>query len=119
MEPSDSNLIAVKEYFKLDSVAGTGNELSKIKNILTFIHNKIKHDGQHGNPKHLNSIALAEACKDGSRGLNCRGLATVLNECYLAMGFKSRFITCMPKNTSVIVTLLMLFILKLWINGYG
>ena len=98
MEPSDSNLIGVKEYFKLDSVAGTGDELSKIKNILTFIHNKIKHDGQHNNPEHLNSIALAEACKDGSRGLNCRGLATVLNECYLAMGFKSRFITCMPKK---------------------
>ena len=98
MEPSDSNLIAVKEYFKLDSVAGTGDELSKIKNILTFIHNRIKHDGQHNNPEHLNSIALAEACKDGSRGLNCRGLATVLNECYLAMGFKSRFITCMPKK---------------------
>ena len=98
MEPSDSNLIGVKEYFKLDSVAGTGDEFSKIKNILTFIHNKIKHDGQHNNPEHLNSIALAEACKDGSRGLNCRGLATVLNECYLAMGFKSRFITCMPKK---------------------
>lgn len=45
----------------------------------------------------MNAIYMAEACKDGSRGLNCRGLATVLNECYLAMGFKSRFVTCMPK----------------------
>lgn len=24
-------------------------------------------------------------------------MAQMLNECYLAMGFKSRFITCMPK----------------------
>lgn len=98
MNPNDSSLIQVRQYFKLDSVAGTGDEISKIKRLLTFIHNKIKHDGQHANPEHLNSIALAEACKDGSRGLNCRGLATVLNECYLAMGFKSRFVTCMPKK---------------------
>lgn len=98
MEPNDSNLIRVRQYFRLDSVAGQGDELSQIKNILTYVHNLIKHDGQHNNPKHLNSIAMAEACKDGSRGLNCRGLATVLNECYLAMGFKSRFLTCMPKK---------------------
>lgn len=95
---SDSNLIKVRQYFKLDSVAGNGDEISKIKKLLTFVHNKIMHDGQHGNPKQLNAIAMAEACKDGSRGLNCRGLATVLNECYLAMGFKSRFLTCMPKK---------------------
>lgn len=95
--PNDSNLVRVRQYFQLDSVAGAGDEISKIKNILTYVHNKIKHDGSHGNPESANAIGLAEACKDGSRGLNCRGLATVLNECYLAMGFKSRFITCMPK----------------------
>ena len=98
MNSNDSNLVRVRHYFKLDSVAGAGNEIEKIKNILTYIHNKIRHDGQHGNPDEMTSIAMAEACKDGSRGLNCRGLATVLNECYLAMGFKSRFITCMPKK---------------------
>lgn len=95
--PNDRDLVRVREYFKLDSVAGAGDELSKIQRILTYIHDKILHDGSHGNPKMMNAIALAEACKDGSRGLNCRGLATVLNECYLAMGFRSRFVTCMPK----------------------
>jgi hypothetical protein len=38
-------------------------------------------------------------CKRDNRGLNCRGLATVLNECYLAIGIKSRFVTCMPKDS--------------------
>lgn len=95
--PNDSNLVRVRQYFKLDSVAGAGDEISKIKNILTYIHNKIRHDGQHDNPDEYNAISLAEACKDGSHGLNCRGLATVLNECYLAMGIKSRFVTCLPK----------------------
>lgn len=98
MNPNDSNLVRVRRYFKLDSVAGAGDEISKIKNILTYIHNLIRHDGNNANPRPMNAIALAEACKDGSRGLNCRGLATVLNECYLAMGWKSRFVTCMPKK---------------------
>lgn len=53
---------------------------------------------QYGNPAGgANAINYAEACKDGSRGLNCRGLATVLNECYLSLGIPSRVITCMPR----------------------
>lgn len=95
---NDYNLKRVKEYFKLDSVVGTGDEISKIKNVLTYIHNLIKHDGLHNNPDHLNAIDLAEACKNGNRGLNCRGLAIVLNECYLSIGIPSRYVTCMPKE---------------------
>lgn len=95
----DPNLLRVRKYFRLDSVAVAGNELATIKSILTYIHNKIRHDGQNGNPTDgANSINYAEACKDGSRGLNCRGLATVLNECYLSMGIPSRVITCLPKT---------------------
>ena len=97
--PDDPNLVRVRQYFRLDSVAGTGDEVSKIKNVLTYIHNKILHDGQHPNPSgEQNSINMAEACKDGSRGLNCRGLVTVLNECYLSLGIPSRVVTCMPKT---------------------
>lgn len=96
--PDDRHLAEVRQYFRLDSVAGSGDELSQIKNILTYIHNRIKHDGQHENPEGSDIIRWAEACKDGSRGLNCGGLANVLNECYLAMGFQSRFITCLPKK---------------------
>ena len=95
----EPDLKRVRDYFQLDSVAVPGDELATIKRILTYIHDKIRHDGQNGNPKGgNNSINFAEACKDGSCGLNCRGLATVLNECYLSMGIPSRVITCMPKT---------------------
>lgn len=95
---ADSNLQRVKDYFNLEKVAGNGDEISKIKKIMTYVHKLIKHDGSHGNPEHINAIDMAEACKDGSRGLNCRGLAILLNECYLAMGIPSRYVTCMPKD---------------------
>lgn len=94
----DPDLVRVRQYFRLDSLATAGDELATIKNILTYIHNRIRHDGQYGNPAGgANAINYAEACKDGSRGLNCRGLATVLNECYLSLGIPSRVITCMPR----------------------
>ena len=96
---SNPNLAALRQGMRLDSVAGTGNEISKMLNLLHYIHNMIPHDGNHDNPETKNAMAMIEVCKKSDRGLNCRGLATVLNECYLAMGFKSRFVTCLPKDS--------------------
>lgn len=98
-EKDNSNLVALRKGFKLDSVAGTGNnEVSKILNVLHWIHRIIPHDGNSENPQIKNAMSLLTVCKNDNRGLNCRGLATVLNECYLSLGIKSRFITCLPKD---------------------
>ena len=93
------NLVALREGLKLDSVAGQGTEVSRILNLLHWVHNLIPHDGNHENPTVKNALSMIAECKKGDRGLNCRGLATVLNECYLSLGFKSRFVTCMPKDS--------------------
>lgn len=98
MNPNDSNLVRIREHFNLDSIAGSGNEISKIKNLLYWVHNVVRHDGSSYNPTERNAIAMVELCKKENRGVNCRMLAQILNECYLAMGFKSRFVTCMPKK---------------------
>lgn len=98
MSPNDSNLVRLRQQCNLDSVAGGGDELSKIKNLLTYIHNTIRHDGASMLPfKEKNALAIMKICKQENQGANCRMLATVLNECYLAMGFKSRMVTCLPK----------------------
>ncbi|HTJ14016.1 MAG TPA: transglutaminase domain-containing protein [Dinghuibacter sp.] len=96
---SDPNLAALRKGFNLDSIAGGGNEASQVINLLHWIHDLVPHDGQHNNPAVMNAMSLITVCKRDNRGLNCRGLATVLNECYLAMGFKSRFVTCLPKDS--------------------
>lgn len=98
-DQSNPNLVALRKGFNLDSIAGYGNDVSKILNLLHWIHNLIPHDGNHENPTIKNAISMITQCKKEERGLNCRGLSTVLNECYLSMGFKSRFITCMPKDS--------------------
>jgi transglutaminase-like putative cysteine protease len=96
---NDNNLTALRNGFKLDSIAGEGSEVSKILNLLHWVHNIIPHDGNHENPVVKNSLSMIAECRKDNRGLNCRGLSTVLNECYLSLGIPSRFVTCMPKDS--------------------
>ncbi|RTL14103.1 MAG: transglutaminase domain-containing protein [Flavobacteriaceae bacterium] len=93
------NLQKIRQDLKLDSIAGKGSELSQIFNLLHWVHNLVKHDGSSDNPTLKNAIELINVCKVENRGVNCRMLTTILNECYLSMGIKSRYITCMPKET--------------------
>lgn len=93
------NLVALRKAFNLDSIAGKGTDVLKILNLLYWIHNLVPHDGNHENPVIKNAISMIAECKRDNRGLNCRGLATVLNECYLSLGIKSRIVTCLPKDS--------------------
>lgn len=93
------NLVKIRKDLKLDSIAGEGNEVSQILNLLHWVHNIVRHDGGSDNPTLKNAIDLIKVCQTEKRGINCRMMATILNECYLSMGFKSRYITCMPRET--------------------
>jgi hypothetical protein len=93
------NLVALRKGFNLDSIAGQGSDVLQILNLMHWIHDLIPHDGMNGNPEVKNALSMLEVCKKDKRGLNCRGLAIVLNECYLSMGIKSRIVTCYPKDS--------------------
>ena len=96
---TDENLLRLRKEYNLDSIAGQGNEVSKIINLMYWVHNIVRHDGGSYNPESKNTIDMINICKTENRGVNCRMMAVILNECYLAMGIKSRFVTCMPKET--------------------
>lgn len=96
---SDSLLTATREYFNLDSIAGRGDDISRIKNITVWLHDLIRHDGSSSWPDcHYNAPALYEVCKKENRGLNCRFLAMMLTECLLAEGIPARYLTCQSKE---------------------
>jgi len=96
---NNPELIRVRQDLMLDSIAGQGNEISKILNLMHWVHDVVRHDGNSKNPTQRNAIDLINVCKTANRGVNCRMMATILNECYLSMGIKSRFVTCKPKET--------------------
>ena len=88
----------LKEKYKLDSIAGPGDDVSKLINLMKWVHKTIRHDGNSGEPEDRHADALIELSKKRRIGLNCWMLSTVLNEIYLAMGFKSRIVSCYPKG---------------------
>ena len=93
------NLVALRKGFNLDSIAGQGSDVLQILNLMHWIHDLVPHDGMNGNPEVKNAMSMINVCKKDNRGLNCRGLALVLNECYLSIGIKSRVVTCLPKDS--------------------
>ncbi|HEY4108624.1 transglutaminase domain-containing protein [Puia sp.] len=99
-EPAnDSNLLALRSGLHLDSIAGGGSDVNQVIRLLHWMHDLIPHDGNNANPAVRNAMSLVAVCKRDHRGLNCRGLAIALNECYLALGYRSRYVTCMPKDS--------------------
>ncbi len=99
-ESKDSKCLSmVREYFKLDSVAGQGDELSKILNLLHFAHDNIRHDGSNRAFAEMDAIDLYNYYKTTGKGVNCRQLAISLCEMYLSMGIPARYVTCMPADS--------------------
>ena len=92
-------LVSLRTSFKLDSIASSTSQIVNIITLLNWVHKQIPHNGNCENPKTKNASFLLSTCKSQARGLNCRGLALVLNECYLAMGYKARIVTCYPKDS--------------------
>lgn len=97
---NDSALVALRKNFKLDSVAGFGNETSRLINLLHWVHNTVNHDGQHKSGIiNINANEIVTTAKTKHIGVSCGELATTLNDCYLAMGWKSRKIYCFAKDS--------------------
>jgi hypothetical protein len=96
----DPNLVALRKKFNLDSVAGKGDDASKAINLLHWVHNTVHHDGQHeSGVQFINANEIISVATTKKVGVSCGELATTLNECYLAMGFKSRKVYCFPKDS--------------------
>jgi len=93
-------LVSLRTRYNLDSIAGNGNEISRILNLMHWVHNTIRHNGMKPMLENKDAMSLIEECKNGRKGLDCRGLATILNECYLSLGYKSRIVSCLPKDTN-------------------
>lgn len=95
---NQQNLTEVKTYFKLDSIAGNVDEISKLINVMLYVTNNIKYDGSNWALCEFDAIDFYNYYKTTGKGINCRHKAMMLNEMYLSLGFKSRYITCMPKD---------------------
>lgn len=98
--PEAEKLKRLKERYDLDSIAGNGHDETAVINLMRWVHYQVPHDGSKALPDKRNALSMLKECKHDGMSLNCRGLATILNEVYLAAGYQSRMVTCMPKDTN-------------------
>lgn len=97
--PSDAMLTETRNHFNLDSIAGDGDDISRIKNLLYWVHNNIRHDGGNGFPEGPRNLKnIYSSAKRNSCGYNCRALAISLTEALLAEGIPARYLTCESKK---------------------
>lgn len=94
--PNNNDLSQLRTIYKLDSIAGNNNERDKFIAILNWVHSKISHNGNKEIPDKRDALSLLNDNKE----LDCRGLATILNEAYLALGYPSRVTLCMPRDNT-------------------
>lgn len=96
---TSSALTEVRQRFNLDSIAGNGDDISKIKNLTYWVHDVVRHDGSSYNPRCPKTLAnLVDSCREYNRGVNCRMMAIMLTEALLAEGIPARYLTCQSKN---------------------
>jgi|ERR1035437_2785485 hypothetical protein len=93
-------LLKIREKYKLDSIAGSGDELSKILNLLHWVHNSFVFNGNKELPPYVGVFDLMTKCYNGINTMYCAAFAWVLNDCYSAMGLKSRQVVCLPKDST-------------------
>jgi hypothetical protein len=96
----DEKLKEIRGKYSVDEVAGNGNELSKILNLLDWISTSISHKGNMSEIPALNTIALMDYSyqKGKENGINCSMKATILTEMLLSMGIMSRILSLDPLN---------------------
>lgn len=97
-DSSEKELVRLREEFNLDSVAGKGGEVERIINLMGWAHRIVRHDGQTPMPDVSTITDLIKLCRNENRGVTCGGMANILNQAYLSMGFKSRQMGCFPED---------------------
>lgn len=98
--PTDDSLAALEQRYGLSRIAGDGDEFTRARNLMRWVHRTVRHDGNRPNPAPMLSGVLLAACENGRGTSNCRGLATILNDALLATGFTARHLTCLPADST-------------------
>ena len=98
-QPTDSLLQRTRRMLNVDSIAGQGNDISRMQRIMTWLHDHVRHDGNSEWPKcAYNAPDLYALAQREGRGYNCRFMAIMLCEMYQSVGIPARYLVCVPKD---------------------
>jgi hypothetical protein len=86
----------LRSLFPLDSIAGNGSDLSRMRNLRHWIHSRIRWDGSKENPSGSTVAEDMKACMVQGLTMNCGGLAASYAAVCRAVGLLARQIVCLP-----------------------
>lgn len=93
----DGNLRTLIDEFDLLSVIGESNQWEQVKNMLKWVSDTFIWDGSTMEiPDRKNARTIAEL--GAKNGTNCWLLSVMMAEFLLAIGYKARFVRCLPFN---------------------
>lgn len=89
----------LRSRYRIDQIAGDNGEFRQMSNLMVWVYDTLKYDGELIIDTHkFNSLNIISRTEKKGISSNCWMYATVLNEVFLAMGFKSRRIRCMSAD---------------------
>ena len=92
----DADARALRARFPLDRIAGRGGDLSRMCNLLHWVHARVRWDGTKENPSAPTLAAGVDSCVRRGRTMNCGGLAETYAAVCRAVGLPARRIVCLP-----------------------
>jgi len=119
---NNENFNLLKQKYPILDVAGKGDDLSKTLNLLRWIYDNTWHEGNKDfSLLKQDSISLLDYCfgKGKECAINCVLHAIIFTECCLAIGLKTRTISCLPLNPydfdNHVVSMVFIPSLKKWV----
>jgi hypothetical protein len=97
-ESSDPHLMRLREQYNLDAIAGKDPEIDQLRNLTHWVHGLAIHTSSVSVPAQMNSLNLLHIIHTEGMRINCGMYATILNDVYLSMGWKSRIVHLKPYN---------------------
>lgn len=95
---NDEQLIRLKTEFDYKDLICEGNQFKTMTNIMIWVFDNLKGNGMCIPPARFDAMTVLKQTRTNNLYSNCYMYATVLNEIYLSMGFKSRMVRCMPMD---------------------
>lgn len=86
------------DTYDLDKVTKGYDDVDLMIQLLNWVCNNFKHNGNSGLPNKHNAYTITDFCKKHSDQVNCRGLSIILAEVLRLYGIPAKHITCMPKE---------------------
>ena len=96
-ETQSLGLDRLLEKYPLKQIAGEGTDYEKAYAIMEWIYDHLVHQPDYCNSEDDNAITLLDRLMEG-KPINCRAVAIIMTECFLALGIKSRVVWLLSAN---------------------